>query len=176
MKNKHHKTIDDHITNVDLQNFNNLKNTADQISDLKERKLFYAKCFTLLKEAQHQGDVQLQITDELSLIDQTIALSPTEEQKYETAEIKSAEVASIKVRTVVVLELLKKMQAGLAHNDRTKICRLIAFLTGNSYHKIRNELQKGVYLSNFHRPQIDQVNKILSELNISISICEDIEY
>jgi hypothetical protein len=76
----------------------------------------------------------------------------------------------------VILELLKKMQLGTAHNDLSKICKLIAFLTGNSYNSIYNELQKGIYFSKFHSKQIDEANKILAELNALISIDKDKQY
>jgi hypothetical protein len=92
------------------------------------------------------------------------------QQPTETPEKVNPDVASIKVRSVVILEMLKKMQLGMAHNDLTKICKLIAFLTGNSYKGIYNEIQKGVYFSTFHGKQIDEANKILKELNASISI------
>ena len=88
----------------------------------------------------------------------------------------ASEVASIKVRSVVILELLKKLQLGTAHNDLTKICKLIAFLTGNSYNSIHNELQKGVFFSNYHKKEIDEANKILAELNALISIDKDKQY
>ena len=94
----------------------------------------------------------------------------------EAPEKDNTDVASIKVRSVIILELLKKMQLGTAHNDLTKICKLIAFLTGNSYNSIYNEIQKGVYFSNFHGKQIAEANKILSELNASISIDKDKQY
>jgi hypothetical protein len=94
----------------------------------------------------------------------------------QTTERDNADTASIKVRSVVLLELLRKVQLGTAHNDLTKICKLIAFLTGNSYNSIYNELQKGVYFSNFHVKQIDEANKILSELNASISIDKNKQY
>jgi len=84
--------------------------------------------------------------------------------------------ASIKVRSVVILELLKKLQLGIAYNDLTKICKLIAFLTGNSYNNIHNELQKGVLFSNYHKKEIDEANKILAELNASISIDKNKQY
>jgi hypothetical protein len=93
-----------------------------------------------------------------------------------TTEKENADVASIKVRSIVILELLKKLQLGTAHNDLTKICRLIAFLTGNSYNSIHNELQKGVFFSNYHKKEIDEANKILAELNILISIDKDKQY
>lgn len=85
-------------------------------------------------------------------------------------------VASIKVRSVVILEFLKQMQLGTAHNDLTKICKLIAFLTGNSYNSIYNEIQKGICFSKFHDKQIDEANKILKELNASISIDKNRQY
>ena len=98
------------------------------------------------------------------------------EQPTEEPEKDNADVASIKLRSVIILELLKKMQLGTAHNDLTKICKLIAFLTGNSYNSIYNEIQKGVYFSRFHGRQIDEANKILEELNASISIDKNKQY
>ena len=86
------------------------------------------------------------------------------------SEKENSNVASIKVRSVTILELLQKLQLGKAYNDLTKICKLIAFLIGNSYNSIYNEVQKGIYFTKFHSKQIDEVNKILKELNTSISI------
>jgi hypothetical protein len=88
----------------------------------------------------------------------------------------ASDVASIKVRSVVILEILKQMQLDTAHNDLTKICKLIAFLTGNSYNSIYNEMQKGVFFSNYHKKEIDEANKILKELNALISIDKDKQY
>jgi len=91
-------------------------------------------------------------------------------------EKENTDVAPIKVRSVVILELLKKLQIGTAQNDLTKICKLIAFLTGNSYNSIYNELQKGVYFSKTHSRHIDEANKLLTELNALISIEKDKQY
>jgi hypothetical protein len=74
------------------------------------------------------------------------------------------------------LETLKQLQLGTAHNDLSKICKLISFLTGNSYNSIYNELQKGVFFSNYHKKQIDEANKIIAELNASISIDKNKQY
>ena len=98
------------------------------------------------------------------------------QQPIETPEKDNTDVASIKVRSVIILELLKKMQLGAAYNDLTKICKLIAFLTGNSYDRIYNEMQKGVCFSKFHSQQIDEANKIFAELNASISIDKNKQY
>jgi hypothetical protein len=82
----------------------------------------------------------------------------------------------MKIKAVAILEMLKAMQAGKAKNDLSKICKLIAFLTGNSYRKIYSEFQKGVNLSDYHSQQIDELNKIFKELELSISIIKDRQY
>jgi len=87
-----------------------------------------------------------------------------------------ADVACVKVKSVAILELLNTLNAGTAHNDMSKISKLIAFLTGNSYHRIYNELQKGILFSDFHTQQINEINKIFSELNIPITINPTKEY
>ena len=84
--------------------------------------------------------------------------------------------ATIKVQSAIILEILKKINCGKAHNDLTAICRLIAFLTGKSYSKIYNEVQKGICLTNYHNKEIEQANKILSDLNTDISINKDKQY
>ena len=96
--------------------------------------------------------------------------------EHGATEKDNPDTASIKVRSVIILEMLKQMQLGAAHNDLTKICKLIAFVTGNSYNSIYNEMQKGVYFSNFHGKQIDEANKIFKELNASISIDKNKQY
>jgi len=87
-----------------------------------------------------------------------------------------ADAACVKVRAVTILELLKKMNAGTAHNDMSKISKLIAFLTGNSYNHIYNEMRKGISLTNYHTKDINEINQIFSELNLEISIQSNTEY
>jgi hypothetical protein len=148
--------------------FDVLKKEADKISDLNQRELFYAGYLAHYKQVQHKGNIVLQISDEIELIQRIKELS--------TIENDSVETASIKVRAIVILELLDKMQLSRANKDLTKICKLIAFLTGNSYRKIYSELQKGICLSKYHSPQIDEANKIFEELEVSISIYKDRQY
>jgi hypothetical protein len=119
--------------------------------------------------------------EELNLIQLSKELSPTEHLTEQETQIiekieHGAEKYCMKIQSVILLEILKKCQVDFAHNDRTKICRLIALLTGNSYHKIRNEIQKGICFSEYHAEQIDNANKVLADLKISISICKDIQY
>lgn len=98
------------------------------------------------------------------------------QQPHEPPEKNNPNIASIKVRSVVILEMLKQIHCGTAHNDLTKICKLIAFLTGNSYKNIYNEIQKGIFFAKFHSKQKDEANKILEELNTSIAIDKDKQY
>jgi len=112
--------------------------------------------------------------DTCGIIERKIKLLELTEQA--TPEKDNTEVASIKVRSVVMLELLKKTQLGTAHNDLTKICKLIAFVTGNSYNSIYNELQKGICFTKFHGKQIDEANSILKELNALIAIDKNKQY
>ena len=86
------------------------------------------------------------------------------------------EKACVKVKAVALILLLERMQVSRANHDLTKICKLIAFLTENSYHKIYNELQKGIILSEYHNQQIQEINKVLTELNLEITITPNKEY
>jgi len=90
--------------------------------------------------------------------------------------VSKGNIPCVKIRAVAILELLNKINAGTAHNDRTKICKLIAFLTGNSYHRIYNETKKGITFTNYHTKAIEEINNIFSELNLEITINPDKEY
>ena len=120
-----------------------------------------------LHKKHYPQDICGMVEKKIKLLELTVQ-EPTEKESTDTA--------SIKLRSVVLLELLKKMQLGAAHNDLTKICKLISFLTGNSYNSIYNEMQKGICFSKFHTKQIDEANKILAELNASIAIEKNKQY
>ena len=85
-------------------------------------------------------------------------------------------IPCVKVKTIAILELLKKMNAGTAHNDMSKISKLIAFLTGNGYTRIYSELRKGISFTNYHTKDINEINNIFAELNLEITINPDKEY
>jgi len=103
--------------------------------------------------------------------DQSLSLRCTE-----PVEATKGDTACIKVKAITILLLLEKLQISRANHDLTKICRLIAFLTDNSYRKIYAELQKGIILSEYHTQQIQQINKILTELNLETTIQPNKEY
>ena len=74
------------------------------------------------------------------------------------------------------MEMLNKLGKGKSRNDLSKICRLIAFLTGGSEGKIYNDAQRGILLSKYHKKDIDTVNQLLAELDLEIKITTDKEY
>jgi hypothetical protein len=140
-------------------------------SNQKQVELLQIINFALYKKKYPQ--------DLCGILDRKIQIlqQPPETSEKDTPDActeQSRSIAPIKVRSVVILEMLKQM--GAAHNDLTKICKLIAFLTGNSYNSIYNELQKGVYFSKTHSRHIDEANKLLAELNTSISIDKNKQY
>lgn len=83
---------------------------------------------------------------------------------------------NLKLNAVVILEMLKLLNSGKAYNDLTKISRLISRLTGYSSKNIRNLIQKGIVFTDFHAEQIEEINKILTKLNLPISIKQNTVY
>ena len=83
---------------------------------------------------------------------------------------------SNKIRTVVVYELLQKLGKGKSFNDLSKICNLVAYLTGGSPRKIYNEAQKGIQFTDYHKKELSEVNKILADLSLDIELKKDKEY
>lgn len=155
--------------------FEELKSKGDKIDNLSEKELFYNDYLTRYKQAKAKGNITEQITHEIELIKRRRELATTTTTNTTEPEANNSQ-ASIKVSTVVIMEMLKLMGHGKATNDLTKICKLIAFITGRSYEKIYNEAQKGIYLTGYHAKEITEVNKILFDLNISISIEKDKQY
>lgn len=83
---------------------------------------------------------------------------------------------SNKIKTVLIYEILEKFGKGRSFNDLTKICALVAYLTGGSFRKIYNEAQKGIQLTDYHKKELSEVNQILADLSLDIEIKKDKEY
>lgn len=81
-----------------------------------------------------------------------------------------------KIRYIVLHELLKKIGKGLKEYDRTKVCDFIAYIIGGSSKKIYNDSSAGIQLTNYHETEIKKVNKLLSDLDIEISVEKDKSY
>lgn len=104
------------------------------------------------------------------ILERKIQVLKQAEEEEESIEKDSADAIDMKVSSVVILELLNKIESGKAYNDLTKICRLIAQITGNSYRSIYRANQAKISFTKYHSKQIEKVNKTLKELNTSISI------
>ena len=83
---------------------------------------------------------------------------------------------SNKIRTVVIYELLNKLGKGKSFNDLSKICNLVAYLTGGSPRKIYNDAQKGIQFTDYHKKELSKVNQILADLSLDIELKKDKEY
>ena len=156
------------------KSFVRLKTAGDKIENLNERELYYTDYMTRYKQAKNKGNIVQQIADEISLIQKTKDLSgtPQDAQAQSTSPVKGTN----KVKTVVIYELLKKLGKGKSQNDISKICRLVAYLTGGSEDGIYNDAINGILLTRYHKSEIDRVNQILEELDLGITIRKDISY
>lgn len=81
-----------------------------------------------------------------------------------------------KVKTATLLQILKKAGAGKSDIDLSKLIRLIAYLTGQSYPRTYEIARKGITFSESHVDEIGEVNKLLDDIKIGISIDKDKEY
>ena len=150
-----------HITAI-TDDIEELKKVADQITDLNEQELFYIGYLAHYKQARHKGNIVEQIQDQIEFIKRKKELT--------TIEKDTTDSASMKVKSVVILELLKALQLGPAHNDLSKISRLISYLTDFSYNSVYQALKTGISLSDFHNDEIQKANTILKNLKSTISI------
>jgi len=99
----------------------------------------------------------------------------TETLETDTSETQTNQT-SVKVRAVVIMELLKKLQLGTAHNDLSKICKLISLITGNSFAGIYKDFRTGIEFKKYHIDEITQANKILQDINSQIQLKTDKQY
>lgn len=154
-----------------------LKETIDNMIGNKEKiaLLLQERAFFLQLPDTERETIGIRFADNCQIeIDKINALQTLECNEKDTNVKKDG--ASIKISSIIITELLRMIDKGKSSNDLTSICRLISFLTGKSYQKIYNEVQKGYTLTNYHEKEIEQANKILSDLNIKISIKKDKQY
>jgi hypothetical protein len=156
--------IREELTGITAQttDFELIKAEADKIKNLNQRELFYIEYLTQYKQSHIKGNISQQISDEIDLIRFTKELTGIGND--------NPNALSNKVRSVVILELLKKLGIDTAHCDFSKICRLVALIMGTKYNTTYREMQKGIHFTEYHDREIDEANKILEDLNISISI------
>lgn len=82
----------------------------------------------------------------------------------------SQEKRTQKVTTDVMLKILKMANISPLSDDKTKIARLISYLTNFSVESIRQRMSNYEELTSYHKDEVENINKILSDLNIAITI------
>ena len=75
-----------------------------------------------------------------------------------------------KVTTDVLMLILQKAGISTMSDDKAKIARLIGYLTAFSEEKIRQRLSNPEELTSYHKDEVENINKILKELNANISV------
>ena len=155
------------------KSFARLKSQGDKIEDLNDRELFYTEYLTRYKQAKSKGNILQQIEDEISLTKRTreLTLSPVS-----PSDPSEKTKGSNKIKTALIIEMLGKLGHGKNFNDLTKICRLVAYLTGGSYEKLYNDAQAGIQFTDYHKKELSEVNKILADLSLGIELKKDKEY
>jgi len=81
-----------------------------------------------------------------------------------------------KVRTALLILLLKKINITRNEKDVTKICRLISMLTGQSFNSLYQDLIAGIQLMDKNKKSITEMNSILNDLDIDFKLMKGEEY
>jgi Zn-dependent oligopeptidase len=77
---------------------------------------------------------------------------------------------TLKVTSDVLIQILQKAGISTMSDDKAKIARLIGYLTAFSEEKIRQRLSNPEELTSYHKDEVENINKILKELNANISV------
>jgi len=133
-------------------------------SSEKQIELLHVLNFALYKKQYPQ--------DTCGILERKIKL--LELTKHETPEQDNQEQSSRrrtqKVTTDVLLFILQKSGITALSDDKAKIARLISYLTDFSEEKIRQRLSNPDELTSYHRKEVETINKILTDLNLNISL------
>jgi hypothetical protein len=104
------------------------------------------------------------------------AVSQNKDESSEQSNAKETKAASQKIRTAVILEILKKLNINKSNTDKATICRFISCLTGCSYKQIYKDVTQGIHFSGFHKQPIVKINKIIHDLNADFTVDSNKEY
>lgn len=91
-------------------------------------------------------------------------------QNKEENEIVDYNGVPMKVKALAIMELLEKLNIKRMDYNNTQICHLIAYLTGNSYDYIYNNVDKNMTLNNRYRNHIKDINQIFKDLGVAITM------
>lgn len=88
----------------------------------------------------------------------------------EANRVKHNKCRTLKVTTDVLVEILNQLKIGENVSDKTKIARFISYITDYSKDTIRQRLSNKEELTSSHLEEIEFVNKLLKDINSSITI------
>ena len=114
-----------------------------------------------------RGNVEKQF-----IVTRDVADDRQREQQQGTCEADSGgRTATVKVRAKVLLQLMKSCGLGLDKHDRTKVCRLVAFVLGCDYKSLLNQVGEGIRLNvHTHKADVEQVNHLLNDLEAGFEV------
>jgi len=157
-------------------------NVNDIVDALKDHKFPNERAAEVLEiinytlySKQYPEDICGNLENKIKLLRQAAVQQSDMNDNLEAED--SLDKATLKVKSVAIIELLKLLDKGTAQNDLTDICKFIAFLTGNSHKSIYNDVQNGISFNpKHHTKDIEKANELFNALKISISIDKQKQY
>ena len=140
---------------VDVLNQNNFSNQRK--ADLLEvlNYVLYSK--------QYPDDICGNLERKIQLLKQADKVG---EDLIEKSDTKRTQ----KVTTDTLMLILEKAGISAVSDDKAKIARLIGYITDFSDERIRQRLSNSDELTSYHKDEVENINKILNDLNANISI------
>lgn len=103
-------------------------------------------------------------------LERKIQLLKQSDQAEEKSDERKETKRTFKVTSDVLMLILQKAGISTVSDDKAKIARLIGYLTAFSEEKIRQRLSNPEELTSYHKDEVENINKILKELNVNISV------
>lgn len=132
-------------------------------SNQKQVELLQIINFALYKK-QYPQDTCGIIEKKIQILQQP----PDTPEKHNPEESRTKR--TLKVTSDVLMLILQKAGISTMSEDKAKIARLIGYLTDFSEEKIRQRLSNPEELTSYHKDEVENINKILKELNANISV------
>ena len=93
----------------------------------------------------------------------------TSEDIQETTDDKKDDTPSL-VLIAAVLELLHLLGIDASHFDKTKLIGIIVFITGIKKSYVSRKVYEGFTLTERHKPFIDRINQLFTDVNLPITL------
>ena len=140
---------------VDVLNQNNFSNQ-------KKAELLEVLNYVLYSK-QYPNDICGNLERKIQLLKQA---NSTEDDSNEKSDTKRTQ----KVTTDALMLILEKAGISAMSDDKAKIARLISYITDFSEERIRQRLSNPDELTSYHKDEVENISKMLKDLNVNISI------